>query len=75
MLNCFKSHGLSIKTTPGTDRAIIKGTGVVQEDHLLHVTGVVYEGPMSYVINTTPAPSPAREQVFVACIHTGFGGG
>lgn len=75
MLHCFTAHGLPVKSTPGTDRAVVTGVGVVQEDHLMRGPSVVYEGPMSYVINTTPPPTSAQKQAFIACVHSGFGGG
>jgi hypothetical protein len=75
MLRCFTARGLLIKTTPGTDRAILTGVGVVEEDHLMHGPGVVYEGPVSYVISTIPPPASAHKQAFIACVHNGFGGG
>ena len=75
MLHCFTAHGLTVETKPGTDRALITGAGVVEEDHLMHVPGVVYEGPMSYVINTIPPPTSAHVQAFIDCVHSGFDGG
>jgi hypothetical protein len=75
MLHCFTAHGLSIKRTAGTDRALVTGVGVVEEDHLMHGPSVVYEGPMSYIIDRTPPPSATNEQTFIACVHSGFGGG
>ncbi len=75
MLRCFTAHGLIVKAKPGTDRALVTGAGVVEEDHLMHASGVVYEGPMSYVINTIPRPTAAHEQAFIDCVHSGFGAG
>jgi len=75
MLHCFTAHGLTIKSKPGARRVLVTGVGVAEEDHLTHVPGVVYEGPMSYIINTAPPPTAASERAFITCVHNGFGGG
>ncbi len=73
MTHCFTAHGLTIKTIAGTDLAFIHDVGVAEDDRLTHVPGEVYVGPMSYIINTTPPPTAANEQAFVACVHDAFG--